>query len=112
MTRFSFQLDRPPGPVLVGTLIFCSTRISEPGAHPEEVLSGSGALHGGSKTKEAMVLNGALPQVFAGFLVVQPRKISKRVIKMQKMYKFKYRSNNSIEKCRPVHKYERKKVFT
>lgn len=67
------ELDRPPGSVLLRCLELCLARVSEAGAHPKKVLPRRRALDGSAQPKEGVMLDGALPQVLAGFLVVQPK---------------------------------------
>jgi hypothetical protein len=71
LTGPPLQLDAPPRLVVVRALVLRPARIPEPRAHPEEVLSGGGSLDRGSQPEEGVVLDGALPQVLARFLVVQ-----------------------------------------
>jgi len=65
-------LDRSPGSTLLRGLELGATGIPEARAHTEEVLTGGGAFDRRPKPEESVVLHGALPQVFARLLVVQP----------------------------------------
>jgi len=71
-------LHGSPGPTLLGGLELGATGIPEARAHAEEVLTGGGTLYGRPQPEEGVVLHGALPQVLAGLLVVQPE--DKRVL--------------------------------
>jgi len=46
--------------------------VPEAGAHPEKILARRVALDWGPEAEEGVVLDGALPQVLASFLVVKP----------------------------------------
>lgn len=67
----SLELDSATCSILCGGLELCFARIAESGAHAEEVLSRRRTFHGRSKTEECVVFDGALPQMFACFFIVQ-----------------------------------------
>ena len=74
LTRPPLEADGSPSGSGHGVLELCSAAKSEPGAHPEEILSRIWTFDGAPQSEEGVMLYSAFPQMLASFLVSQPIK--------------------------------------
>lgn len=61
LTGSSFQLNSSSSAILMGALIFGTSRVSKSGTHSKKVLSGRWSFHGNLQPEETVMFNSTFP---------------------------------------------------